>query len=152
MATQYRHHPTPEIIAASAATKHFYGQIQLCGIILGKVLAPLHAPALVLGSNLDLAPLEGEVLPILVMPFGVTLRYPTKTKNYAIRLKNISQLGSTGYGTRYLIGGNVVRNGRYGMKKSLFFLKFRDCVFSSVTYKKVLILSYDETTIWYRTT
>jgi hypothetical protein len=38
MATQYRHHPTPEIIAASAATKHFYGQIQLCGIILGKYL------------------------------------------------------------------------------------------------------------------
>ncbi len=38
MATQYRHHPTSEIIAASAATKHFYGQIQLCGIILGRYL------------------------------------------------------------------------------------------------------------------
>jgi hypothetical protein len=36
MATQYRHHPTAEIIAASAATKHFYGQIQLCGNILGR--------------------------------------------------------------------------------------------------------------------
>lgn len=34
MAAQYRHHPTHEILGVIATCKHFYGQIQLCGILL----------------------------------------------------------------------------------------------------------------------
>ena len=35
MAAQFRHHPTHEILAAIGTCQHFYGQIQLCGLILG---------------------------------------------------------------------------------------------------------------------
>jgi len=56
MATQYRHHPTSEIIAASAATKHFYGQIQLCGIILGRYLENSGSDFVHPGSRADNIP------------------------------------------------------------------------------------------------